>query len=123
LKKLERSPDSYQLYETFDHDAGGFERRRCPEWAEEEIYHIEQMIEEELLKRNEVRDAPHLGWEDDLFAESYIRPTAAGHRFVVENAVPQKWLRNVLHNLPTVITSVISALVVAYALQIFGLTK
>ncbi|WP_373355160.1 hypothetical protein [Pseudoroseicyclus sp. CXY001] len=121
LKKLEASEDQSLRFEVYAKNFGGYDDAETPDWSREEAYNARLLIRDGFVRTEKVTDAPWFGpGPEDTYAETYAFLTSAGHDRI-ENA---NWLKaawsNIWSNIPTFLASVITALIIAWAVKIFG---
>ena len=112
------------LFESYSYNVGGFEDVETPLWSRDEAHHLELLILEGFLGSEKITDAPWLGaGRSDSYAETYVFLTPLGYDWIENRGLAKRFLRNVSMNIPTVITSVVVALLSAGLLKLSGLTK
>jgi len=110
------------MFEKFFRNYGGDEESNAPDWTYDECYNINLMIMDGLVRSEKVIDAPWLQGPapDDSFAETYISITTAGHNYIeASNWIFRAW-KNIQSNIPTIIASVGTAILLSWAIYYFG---
>ena len=114
------------LFESFREHEQGFETWETPEWSDDEEYNIRLMLDRgDLVLLHSKGDEPWLG--DPLpgspYRETYVRLSASGHIRLSQIGI-LGWFRKqaagTAQNIITIIISVISALLIAWALNWMG---
>ena len=121
LRRIEEDENAAVKFEEPSQNQFGYNERSTPDWSDEESYNINLMIRDGFLRMSELSDSPHLGGlPDDPYAETYLHLTTAGHDWLENSNLIVAGYRNIRTNLATLVASVLTALAIAYGLNIFG---
>lgn len=125
LRRVEAA-DSYLKFEEYsEHEIGGFEQTRTPDWEAEEAYEIMQLVRRGLLEISETKgDEPWLmeAGPEPVYKETYVFLTPAGHDFLEE--LTKTWwakqIKALSQNIVSIFIAVIIALAVSWASYFLG---
>ncbi|KAB2880570.1 MAG: hypothetical protein F9K34_16750 [Albidovulum sp.] len=130
LQRLELEDFPELFRESRFNSQHGFEDEFTPNWTDHEAYQIDLMLGEGLLAQSETKgDEPWLGEQPDpIVKQTFVRPSLAGHNFLIEQTLKAKLLRplrkigsGLAMTSGQILVSVVTALLTTLAAQWMGI--
>jgi hypothetical protein len=127
LRRVEAADANLLFQEFSEHEIGGFEEEQTSEWTREEAYEIQQLVRRGFLEISETKgDEPWLNeaGPNSVYKETYLFLTPAGHDFL-EDQAKGWWKKQFIalsQNVVTIGLSALTALVIAWLLDMLGPT-